>query len=74
LNRNSYKLQRAAYDASTVPVGQYRKVVEVDGNGMKMVKWIGQRSFTDDFKAPVRRVISFLLPQGPVDASGRFLR
>jgi hypothetical protein len=52
-----------------------RKVTELDfNNGQKIVKFIGQRSFIDDFKAPVRRVISFLTPNGPVDASERFLR
>jgi hypothetical protein len=67
-------VQRAAYDASSVPVGQYRRVVEVDSNGLKIVKWIGQRSFTDDFKAPVRRVISFLTPHGRVNAAGMPVR
>jgi hypothetical protein len=67
-------VQRAAYDASSVPVGQYRRIVVADGNGLKIVKWIGQRSFTDDFKAPVRRVISFLTPHGRVNAAGMPVR
>jgi hypothetical protein len=45
----------AANDPSTVPPGQMRRVVEVDEGGTKIVKWIGQRSFIEDLKAPAYR-------------------
>ena len=65
----------AAHDPDTVPLGQMRRVVEVDGNtGMKIVKWIGRESFVKDMTRPGRRVASFLTPYGHVDASGRALR
>jgi hypothetical protein len=68
-------VRQAAYDPTSVPIGQFRRVVEHDpNNGQKMVKFIGQRSFIDDFKAPVRRVISFLTPHGRVNASGMPVR
>ena len=41
-----------------------RQVTEIDGNGMKIVKFIGQRSFVEDFKSPVRYVTSFTTPHG----------
>jgi hypothetical protein len=37
-----------AFKSSSVPAGDMRRVVEVDSNGMKMVRWIGQRSFVLD--------------------------
>src|SRR5262245_31172752 len=48
-----------AYNANSVPLDQMRRVVEVDSNGLKIVKWIGQRSFVHDFTRPGRRVVSF---------------
>jgi hypothetical protein len=59
-------VQRAAYDASTVPPGQFRKVVEVDNNGMKMVRWIGPESFVKAMTRPGRRVVSFNTTNGPM--------
>ena len=59
-----------AYNPATVPVGEYRKVTEIAPDGMKIIKWVGQRSFVEDFKAPVRRVVSFLTPHGRVNAAG----
>jgi hypothetical protein len=50
----------AANDPSTVPPGQYRRVVEINQGGTKIVNWIGPRSFTDEFTRPGRRVVSFL--------------
>jgi hypothetical protein len=41
-----------------------RRVEELDANGVKIVKFIGQRHFIEDFKAPVRRVLSFTTDQG----------
>ena len=67
-----YKAVRdAAHDPSTVPPGQFRRVVEIDQGGTKMVKWIGQESFVKDFTRPGRRVTSFM---HRYDASGRPLR
>jgi len=63
-----------AYNASSVPPGEMRRVVEVDSNGMKIVKWIGQESFVKDMGRPGRRVTSFRTSQGFVDGSGRPLR
>jgi hypothetical protein len=57
----------AAYDVDTVPREpgadgrvQFRRVTECDQNGMTLVKFIGPRSFIEDFKAPTRRVKSFM--------------
>ena len=70
-----YRAIRAeAHNPSTVPPGEYRRVVKQDSNGMKMVEWIGQVSFIKDFTRPGRRVTSFRTDQGFVDASGRPLR
>jgi hypothetical protein len=43
-----------AYNATSVAPGDMRKVVEVDSNGLKMIRWVGQRPFTDDFLQPGR--------------------
>jgi hypothetical protein len=65
----------AAHDPDTVPLGQMRRVVEVDSNtGMKIVKWIGRESFVKDMTRAGRRVLSFRTDQGFFDASGRALR
>jgi hypothetical protein len=50
----------AANDPSTVPPGEFRRVVEVDQGGTKIVKWIGQQSFVKQFTRPGRQVVSFL--------------
>jgi hypothetical protein len=62
--------RQEAYNPASVPPGEYRKVVEIAPDGMKIVKWIGQRSFIEDFKPPVRRVVSFLTPHGRVNGAG----
>jgi hypothetical protein len=62
--------RQEAYNPATVPVGEYRKVVEIASDGMKMVKWIGQQSFVKDMGRPGRRVVSFQTPNGRVNASG----
>jgi hypothetical protein len=67
-------VQKEAYNPSTVPRGEYRRVTEVDANGLKIVKYIGQESFVKEFTRPGRRVLSFRTDQGFVDASGRALR
>jgi hypothetical protein len=46
-----------------------RRVEERDENGMKAVRWVGQRSFVEDFKAPVRRVLSFTTDRGRWNAA-----
>jgi hypothetical protein len=43
-----------AYNATSVSPGEMRKVVETDSNGLKMIRWVGQRSFVDDFLQPGR--------------------
>jgi hypothetical protein len=53
--------REAALRADTVPVdAPFRRVEELDENGLKVVKFIGQRSFIHDFTRPGRRVVSFL--------------
>jgi hypothetical protein len=59
-------VSRAAYDPSTVPSGQFRKVGEVDSNGMKMVRWVGPESFVKAMGRPGRRVLSFNTSNGPM--------
>jgi hypothetical protein len=63
-------VQKAAYDATSVPPGQFRQVTELDRNGHKMVRFIGQESFVKEMGRPGRRVVSFLTPHGRVNASG----
>jgi hypothetical protein len=59
----------------SVPEGQMRMVERINpDNGHKMNVFYGTRSFIEDFKLPVRRVVSFWTPQGPMSASGRYLR
>ena len=64
----------AAYRADSVPLGEMRRVEEVDQNGLKTVKWIGQRSFVEDFKQVPRRIAGFWTPHGYMTATGRYLR
>ena len=63
-----------AYNATSVPLGEMRRVVEIDQSGLKIVKFIGQESFVKEMGRPGRRVTSFRTSQGFVDASGRALR
>jgi hypothetical protein len=67
-------VQAEAYNPNTVPKGEYRRVTEIDSNGLKIVKYIGQESFVKELTRPGRRVVSFRTDQGFVDASGRALR
>jgi hypothetical protein len=70
-----YRAVRAeAHNPNTVPRGEYRRIVKIDSNGMKMVEWVGQESFIKEFTRPGRRVTSFRTDQGFVDAGGRPLR
>ena len=63
-----------AYNPNTVPRGEFRRVVETDGNGAKMVRWIGPQCFTKTMGREGRRVVSFRTDQGYVNASGFALR
>jgi hypothetical protein len=54
-----------------VPQGQLRRFEDVDGNGLKVVSWVGRQSFVHDFTRPGRRVTSFRTSTGYVDARGR---
>ena len=49
-----------AYNPNTVPPGELRRVVETDGNGAKMVRWIGTECFTRQMGREGRRVVSFM--------------
>jgi hypothetical protein len=69
----------AAKEAGTKPdsaaPGEMRMVEKVNPqNGQKFIEWLGSRSFIHDLKAPVRRVLSFRTPQGPVHTSKGYLR
>jgi hypothetical protein len=50
----------AAYRPDSVPRGELRRVVKVDGNGSKMVEWVGQESFVKQMGRPGRKVVSFM--------------
>ena len=70
--RQLYPAVRAeAHNPMTVPVGEFRRVVEIDQNGAKMVKWIGQQSFVREMGRPGRRVVSFM---HRYDSTGRAFR
>jgi hypothetical protein len=66
--------KESAYRADSVPLGTMRRVEEIDSNGHKMVKWIGQQCFVRDMMIPGRRVLGFRTDQGFMNTSGRFLR
>ena len=73
------ELKKAARDEAnnpaTVPAGQFRTLKRINpDNGQVFYDFIGQESFVKDMGRRGRRVISFRTDQGPVDASGRFLR
>jgi hypothetical protein len=63
-----------AYNAASVPLGEMRRVIELDPNGLKIVSYIGQESFVREMGRPGRRVTSFRTSNGFVDATGRALR
>ena len=66
--------RQEAYNPNTVAPGDFRIVPEVDSNGMKMNRFVGPESFVKQMGRPGRRVVSFNTSNGPMDASGRFLR
>jgi hypothetical protein len=48
--------QKAARRADTVPEDALlRRVESIDGNGLKVVDWVGQRIFVHDFTRPGRQ-------------------
>ena len=50
-----------AYNPQHVPVGELRKIGELDEYGkLKTIKWIGRESFVKAMERPGRRVTSFL--------------
>jgi len=50
-----------AYNPAHVPLGELRKVEELDEYGkLKTIKWIGRESFVKQMGRPGRRVTSFL--------------
>ena len=63
-----------AYDRDSVPEGETRRVVSIDSNGMKVVSYVGNRSFVRDFTIPGRRVVGFRTDQGYVNTVGNRLR
>jgi hypothetical protein len=70
-----YPAARAeAWRPDSVPNGEMRRVEEVDSNGMKMIRWVGKESFVKAMGRPGRRVAAFNTPNGPVAASGLYLR
>ena len=67
--------RQEANNPAHVPPGQLRKIEERDPYGqVKQIRFIGQESFVKAMVRPGRRVISFNTPNGPVSASGQFLR
>ena len=64
-----------ANNPATVPKGEFRRVDEIDAHGgLRTTRWIGQECFVKQMGRPGRLVVSFNTSNGPVDASGRFLR
>jgi hypothetical protein len=63
-----------AFNPNTVPPGQFRRIPYTGPDGYKEIRFVGPRSFVHEFSRPGRRVASFNTPNGPIDASGRYLR
>jgi hypothetical protein len=64
-----------AYNPTTVPPGEFRRVVEVNANnGLKTVRFVGHESFVKEMGRPGRRVVSFTTPHGRVNAAGTPVR
>ena len=55
-----------AFNPNTVAPGEFRQVVDVDGNGMRSHVFIGPEHFTKQMTRPGRRVLSFATSQGPM--------
>jgi hypothetical protein len=55
----------------SVPWGEpLREIHERGENGEHVIRFLGERSFIHDMKAPVRRVAYFRTSQGPVRTDG----
>jgi hypothetical protein len=66
---------KEAYNPLNVPKGEIRAIEELDDFGqLKVIHHVGQESFVKQMGTPGRRVVSFNTPNGPVSASGMFLR
>jgi hypothetical protein len=63
-----------AYNPNTVVPGEFRMVPQIDPNGLTIRMFVGPESFVKQMGRPGRRVVSFNTSNGPMDASGRFLR
>jgi hypothetical protein len=64
-----------ANNPAHVPPGELRKIEERDEyGGVKQIRFVGQESFVKAMTRPGRRVVSFNTSNGPVSASGMFLR
>jgi hypothetical protein len=59
-------VSQEAYNPNNVPPGQFRVVPEVDANGLKTNRFIGQESFVKAMGRPGRRVLKFLTDHGPM--------
>ena len=46
----------AAHLPDSVPEGQLRRIEDVDRNGLKIIKWVGNHHFVKDFTIPGRKV------------------
>jgi hypothetical protein len=56
----------------SVPIdAPLREIHETGKNGEQTVRFLGQRSFIHDMKAPIRHVLYFRTAQGPVRTDGR---
>jgi hypothetical protein len=63
-----------AYSADSVPAGEMRAIQETDGNGLKMIRWIGAECFVKSMGRPGRRVLGFLHNDGHYyNTNGRFV-
>ena len=57
-----------------VPKGEMREIKKRLPNGQEVIEFVGQDNFCRFLNRPGRRVVSFRTDQGPVSASGMFLR
>lgn len=64
-----------AYNPLNVPRGELRKVEELDEYGkLRTIRFVGQEHFVKAMGRPGRKVVSFNTSNGPVAASGMFLK
>jgi hypothetical protein len=66
--------KKAASRNDSVPPGELRMVkTKNPDNNQEMISFYGQRSFIEDFKAPIRYVRGFLTEHGYWNTAGRYL-